>query len=317
MEENVVMDEKKEKNKALIKKILVIAGNVVFYAVVILLFLFSLMNINAGNGTENFPNLFGKGFLSVESNSMERKEGGYHPEEWKDYYIEDIQKGDLVYDDVFNGDLSTLKIGDVITFYDGTLKALNTHRIVYINPEFHYVITQGDYVITQSQTDTYYYRDSDSAAKKNDLTSDHNMAQIVETKDIKGVVTGVKRGAGSVLSNIRQNWLFYFVIPVAVILLFEIFLVVKNILDLRNEKNKVALESDKETMMAELEAEKEKMRQELLAELKAQQEAEAKKEAIEPTEEVEKETVEEDAIKEAEIEEPTVLDDTKEENTEE
>lgn len=314
MEENVVMDEKKEKNKTLIKKILVIAGNVVFYAVVILLFLFSLMNINAGNGSENFPNLFGKGFLSVESNSMERKENGYHPEEWKDYYIEDIQKGDLVYADVFNGDLSTLKVGDVITFYDGALKALNTHRIVYIGET--YVITQGDYIITQSQTDSYYYRDSDSAAKKNDLTSDHNVAQIVETGDIKGVVTGVKRGAGSVLSNIRQNWLFYFVIPVAVILLFEIFLVVKNILDLRHEKNKVALESDKETMMAELEAEKEKMRQELLAELKAQQEAEVKKEVTKPTEEVTSQDIEEN-IPEAKIEEPTVLDDTKEENTEE
>lgn len=314
MEENVVMDEKKEKNKALIKKILVIAGNVVFYAVVILLFLFSLMNINAGNGSENFPNLFGKGFLSVESNSMERKENGYHPEEWKDYYIEDIQKGDLVYDDVFNGDLSTLKVGDVITFYDGAIKALNTHRIVYIGET--YVITQGDYIITQSQTDSYYYRDSDSPAKKDQLTSDHNMAQIVETSEIKGVVTGVKRGAGSVLSNIRQNWLFYFVIPVAVILLFEIFLVVKNILDLRNEKNKVALESDKETMMAELEAEKEKMRQELLAELKAQQEAETKKEATNPTEEVTSEDAEGN-IPEAKIEEPTVLDDTKEENTEE
>ena len=316
MEENVVMDEKKEKNKALIKKILVIAGNVVFYALVILLFLFSLMNINAGNGTENFPNLFGKGMLSVESNSMERKENGYHPEEWDDFKIGEIKKGDLVYDDVFNGDLSTLHVGDVITFYDGAIKALNTHRIVSISTQYNYVITQGDYAITQSQTDSNYYRDSDAASKKERLTSDHNAAQIVEVVDIKGVVTGVKPGAGSVLSNIRQNWLFYFVIPVAVILLFEIFLVVKNILDLRNEKNKVALESDKETMMAELEAEKEKMRQELLAELKAQQAAEAKNEATVQTEE----SAEEKAIEPAETEEPEVAEaeeDTTEENTEE
>lgn len=315
MEENVIVEEKKD-NKALIKKILVIAGNVVFYTLVILLFLFSLMNINAGNGTENFPNLFGKGMLSVESNSMERNPNGYHPEEWDSYYIEDIQKGDLVYDDVFSGNVDSLKLGDVITFYDGTIKALNTHRIVYINTEYGYVITQGDYVITQSTTDSYFYRDTDPASKKDQLTSDHNMAQIVEAKDIKGVVTGVKRGGGAVLSNIRQNWLFYFVIPVAVILLFEIFLVVKNILDLRNEKNKVALESDKETMMAELEAEKEKMRQELLAELKAQQAAEAKNEATVQTEE----SAEEKATEPAEAEESEVAEaeeDTTEENTEE
>jgi oligoendopeptidase F len=33
---------------------------------------------------------------------------------------------------------------------------------------------------------------------------------IVKKGNIKGVVTGVNPGAGSVLSNIRQNWLFYF-----------------------------------------------------------------------------------------------------------
>ena len=91
----------------------------------------------------------------------------------------------------------------------------------------------------------------------------------------EGVVTGVNPGAGAVLSNIRQNWLFYFVIPIAVILLIEIVFVVKNFLDLRHQKNKAELADDKEAMLLELEAEKEKMRQELLAELRAQQAAEA------------------------------------------
>lgn len=315
MEENVVMDEKKEKNKALIKKILVIAGNVVFYALVILLFLFSLMNINAGNGTENFPNLFGKGMLSVETNSMERT-GDTKLSQWEDYSIGEIKTGDLVYVDVFNGDISTLKVGDVITFA-GTIhgtKALITHRIVYIYGEI--VVTEGDYPISQGQkyptTEKECY---DIAGDVVDGNAD-KLAQNVSASMIKGVVTGVKSGAGSVLSNIRQNWLFYFVIPVAVILLFEIFLVVKNILDLRNEKNKVALESDKEIMMAELEAEKEKMRQELLAELKAQQAAEAKNEATVQTEE----SAEEKATEPAEAEEAEVAEaeeDTTEENTEE
>lgn len=288
MEENKIVEENKEPQdkKALVKKILVIVGNVVFYAIIIVLFLFSLMNINAGNGTQNFPNLFGKGMLSVESNSMERNEGGYHPAEWDTFGIGEIKKGDLVYDDVFNGDVSSLKIGDIITFYDSVIDALNTHRIVYINVENNYVITQGDYIITQSTSDTYYYDATMTNIAKNDeLTSNHSYAQIVQKADIKGVVTGVKAGAGAVLSNIRQNWLFYFVIPIAVILLIEIVFVVKNFLDLRHEKNKADLADDKEAMLAELEAEKEKMRQELLAELRAQQAAEAKPLETAPVEE--------------------------------
>ena len=251
----------------LVKKVLVIVGNVVFYAVILALFLFSLMNINAGNGKKNFPNLFGKGMLSVESGSMEHKENGYVVAEWNTYKIKDIKKGDLIYANVFKGKISKIKIGDVITFYDGSIDALNTHRIVYIDVEHGYVITQGDYVITQSTTDTFFYPSMTDAAKDDN----RDTWQLVETKDIKGVVTGVKRGAGKTLDNVRSNWLFYFVIPVAVILVAEIFFVFKNFMDLKKEKNSEALGDEKEKMLAELEAEKEKMRQELLAELRKEQ----------------------------------------------
>ena len=84
------------------------------------------------------------------------------------------------------------------------------------------------------------------------------------------MITSVSVGAGKVLENIQQNYLFYFVLPVAVLLIFEIFLVVRNIMILRGEKNKAELEGTREAMMADVEAEKEKMRQELLAEMRAQ-----------------------------------------------
>lgn len=291
MENNQVVEQ--QDKKAMVKKVLTIVGNVVFYAVIIALFLFSLMNINAGNGKKSFPNLFGKGMLSVESSSMERNEGGYHPAEWDDYKIGEIKKGDLVYDNVFKQkNFSKLKIGDVITFYDINLDALNTHRIVYIGDD--YVITQGDYIITQSTSDTYYYDTTNTDTSKNyELTSNPNYAQVVDVKNIKGVVTGVKSGAGKVLDNIRSNWLFYFVIPVAVILIAEIFFVFKNFMDLKREKNSEALGDEKAAMMAELEAEKERMRQELLAELKAQQAA-APEEA--PQEEPKEEVTEEPSV---------------------
>ena len=91
---------------------------------------------------------------------------------------------------------------------------------------------------------------------------------------IKGKVTGINPGAGKVLDNIQKNWFIYFVIPVFILLVFEIFMVIKNVMDLKGEKQKALLASDKDAMLAELEAEKEKMRQELLAELRAQQAAE-------------------------------------------
>ena len=140
-------------------------------------------------------------------------------------------------------------------------------------------------------------------------------AQLVSASMIKGVVTGVNPGAGAVLSNIRQNWLFYFVIPIAVILLIEIVFVVKNFLDLRHEKNKAELADDKEAMLAELEAEKEKMRQELLAELRAQQAAEAK--TLETTPLEEKTQVEPQAEEVAEDEDTKVEEIPTEETDEE
>lgn len=292
MEENKIVEENKEPQdkKALIKKILVIVGNVVFYAIIIVLFLFSLMNINAGNGTENFPNLFGKGMLSVATNSMERVEDGYTPEEWENYSIREIKVGDLVYADVFNGDINTLKVGDVITFSGKILgqPALITHRIVSV--EDSYVVCQGDLVISKEGPDSRYDL-AETTQDKIDIAGEmvdgnaDKPAQLVNASMIKGVVTGVNPGAGAVLSNIRQNWLFYFVIPIAVILLIEIVFVVKNFLDLRHEKNKAELADDKEAMLLELEAEKEKMRQELLAELRAQQAAEAKPLETAPLEE--------------------------------
>ena len=83
------------------------------------------------------------------------------------------------------------------------------------------------------------------------------------------------------------NWLFYFVIPVGIILLVEIFFVFKNILDLKNAKNREAIKNDKEAMKAELESEREKMRAEILAELKQSQETkDTNEEVVDTTSEV-------------------------------
>ncbi len=238
-----------------------IIGNVIFYAIIAILFIFALMNIRAGK--ESFPNIFGFGFLSVQSNSMERDNlPGNDPEEWKEYNIQGFKKGDLVISKTHSGDASDLKVGDVITWYDSSIKALNTHRIVYISEDKSYVIAQGDNIAQYTP-----FNKADPLSASNYALEANGQTQHVSSSQILGKATGVWNGAGSVLDNLQKNWLFYFVIPVAVLLLIELFFVFKNILDYRNEKKKLQAGAvDKDALKAELEAEKAKMREELLKE---------------------------------------------------
>lgn len=304
---NVVETEKKtpKTTKEKVKFILSIVFNVLFYIIIALLLLWSIMNINAGSSNQGFPNLFGKGFLSVQSNSMTRDKtftvSDELQAEYDSYTIGEFAKGDLLNVDVFNvNDFDNLKVGDVITFYDESLKALNSHRIVYLIKENGHTETltvQGDYSVWIYGR----YQGSENPALSSELIGRGDVKTFTSSNAdlIKGVATSVNYGGGNVLDNIHNNWLWYFVFPVAVLLIFELFMVIKNFMDLKGTKQKAALATDKEALLAEVQAEKEKMRQELLAELKAQQEAQANATKTETVEEVREETPTE------KVEEPT------------
>lgn len=281
MENNEVKGEKKTTKEKTIFG-LKIAGNIIFYLIIIALLLFSIMNINAGSKNGGFPNIFGKGFLSVQSDSMKRDENRNILEEWNDYKIGDFEKGDLLIVKVFkDSDCSSLKVGDVVTFLDKDLNngagGLNTHRIVYISDDKKSIITQGDAraQLTPFKKDNPFEGDN---ATYNFTLEAQGAIENVEVENLKGVVTGVNVGAGKVLDNIQKNWLWYFVLPVLVFLLFEVFLVVRNIMDLKGAKQSAKLLSDKEAMMADLEAQKEEMRKQILAELEQAQLEKSKKE---------------------------------------
>lgn len=280
MENNEVKGEKKTAKEKTIFG-LKIAGNIIFYLIIIALLLFSIMNINAGSKNGGFPNIFGKGFLSVQSDSMTRS--GTLPSEYDSYEIQGFAKGDLLYVKVLNNkNINELKKGDVVTFYDSTIEALNTHRIVYItyneDNTVNSVSLQGD--LSASLKSVYDPTDETKLDLNYQLQSSGDIATFSGDglENLKGVVTGVNVGAGKVLDNIQKNWLWYFVLPVLVFLLFEVFLVVRNIMDLKGAKQSAKLLSDKEAMMADLEAQKEEMRKQILAELEQAQLEKSKKE---------------------------------------
>lgn len=319
MENKEVVKETEKKNTPLF--ILKIVGNVLFYAVIITLLLFSIMNINAGSKNGGFPNIFGRGFLSVQSDSMTRtKNNSKLPSSYNEYSVQEFRKGDLLLVKVVNSkNINNLKVGDVITFYDLSINNLNSHRIVNLEKntlgDVIQIDVQGDF--SASTKGVYDINDESKAELNYSLqnTGDVQTFSGTSLENIKGVVTGVNSGAGKVLENIQQNWLWYFVLPVLVFLLFEVFMVVKNIMDLKGAKQKAELANDKEAMMADLEAQKEELRRQILAEMGIQQptqQAETpKEEATTQVEEVKEEV-------QAEVEpvvqaEPEVTEEIKEE----
>lgn len=242
--------------------ILKVIGNVIFYSVIALLLLFSIMNINGGNKTQGFPNIFGKGFLSVQSDSMK----GENP----DSFV----RGDLLFVDVFNPkDYDSLEVGMIVTFYDDNIDNLNSHRIVYIarddNGKILSLAVQGDFSVSLSGT--YNPADPNRGSIDMDLLNRKDVVNLM-ADDIKGVVTGKWSGAGTALDFMRNYWLFIFVLPVLCLMLFEIFMVVKNVMALQAEKQRIA---NKEQTAIDMEAQKEELRKQILAEMDNEQVKEA------------------------------------------
>ena len=261
--ENQVTVEKKV-TKELVIKIAKIAGNAIFYVAILFLLLFSIMNIRGSKDTASYPNIFGRGMLAVVSDSMDGdKEDSF-------------QVGDLLIVKVFKEkDFNDLEIGDVVTFFDPEAGngegGLNSHRIVHIlkdsNGNYESIVVQGD----KSQKDYGYAYNPENAQQAQSLIND-GAVDFLTADDVLGVMIKVKEGAGNTLLSVRKNWFFIFVIPVLILLLVEIFIVVKNIMDLKNEKAKEELKKTNEELKADLEAQKEALRAEILAELKKEAE---------------------------------------------
>jgi signal peptidase len=233
------------KNSTL-RKSLNIAGNVLFYGLIVLLLLFSIANLTV-KSDKDIANVFGRGFLPVLSDSMEGDNA------------DSFNKGDLLFvRTIKESQVDDLEIGDVVTFYDLSIAALNTHRVVEVTSS--YIVTQGD----KANAINPYVIAGNNAGKD---------YQIVTYNNVKAVHTGTWSGVGSAVNYLQTpvGFALFIILPVVILLAYQGFVLTKALLAVNKEKLEAKYAEDKEQSLKDLEAEKEKIRKELLEELKKEQ----------------------------------------------
>lgn len=253
-----------------------IALNVVFYAIIVLVLFFSIANIRAKNDPTKIPNIFGNGYLTVQSNSMDGSE------------TDSFKKGDLIIvKTATEKRINDLEIGDIITFVDpelgktqGFSTALNTHRIIYIaeNDSQKQYVTVGDYAREgwekrNNQTFDYKsesYQSLTYSEVLDDLVSKfNNNFQISSAQQIVGVYSSKFSGLGSTVDIVNNNFLIIVVLPVVLFLIFEIAVFIYNLLAYKNEKNRLQEANNGQAMSSEdIEKLKEELKKQLLEDMK-------------------------------------------------
>lgn len=244
-----------------------IALNVVFYILILLVLLFSISNIRAKNKNDQIPNIFGKGYLNVLSDSMTGDN--------KDSF----NTGDMIIVKIANKkNISKLEVGNIVTFYDyrlasnkGAGSALDTHRIVYIdktNNDSYVYYTVGDKIAKQLNFDASKLNADNYLIILNSLGS--NNYQAFGSTEIRGIYSEKWSGFGKTIQTINNHFIAIIIVPVAILLVFEIGVLVLNIMRAREEKLKLEMKetsqelANQETISAD---EKEKLKAELRAEL--------------------------------------------------
>lgn len=208
--------------------------NVLFYMTITFLLIFSIANIRVKQEND-IANVFGTGFLSVQSDSMAGSESN------------SFNKGDLIFVNMIStSQKELLQVGEIVTFYDSTIKAFNTHRIVEVidmNGEI-YFVTQGDNVSVPDALPIHY-------------------TQVLAT--YKSNIVGL----GSTLDYLQTSTGFalMIILPVILILLVEGFLLTKNFMAVHKIRYEENFKQIEQKAMSDLELEKERIRKQILQEL--------------------------------------------------
>jgi signal peptidase len=239
--------------KNTVKTILSIVLNVFFYLIILFLLLFAIANMKVKTQAD-IPNIFGRGFLSVQSDSMMGNEE------------DSFDEGDMIFVKMMKAkDIEKLKVGDIVTWYDINRKAFNTHRIVDIGSN--YFVTQGD----KAADDPDLKYDPD----RND--NNPNYYEIINKSDVKAVHVSTWKGAGKALDFLQSpiGFPLCIVLPAVLILIFEGAVLVRNVIKYNNAKMEAKFKQGKVEDLSLLEQEREKIRQEILQELKQKEQSQA------------------------------------------
>ncbi len=281
------MPEKKESKGLTIFKIVM---NVVFYIILIFIFICSIANIRAGSKVDSMPNVFGRGYLSVQTDSMV----GNHDNSFS--------SGDMIVVNVIEKNkqevANNLKVGDIITFYDsvnlkGFKKQLNSHRVVMLtyndSGDVESIITMGDkdaasYGFTTKEAFAEHFKDVFVGSETNTVKQEYfnlegaNKIQTLTPDSIRGTYVSTIKNGGNVANTISQWGLLMVVLPLVIFLLIYIYIFIKNLKQYRSEKYK---EKHKDEILAKENAEREALKQELKAQLLKEMEEEKNKESSE------------------------------------
>ena len=219
------------------KKVTNIIGDVFVAIVMIISVLVTILTLSSVKSSSKMPNLFGRMFFSVQSDSMAPQ----------------FVKGDLLLVKPYKG--QELKINDIVSFR--TLKdnkvIINTHRIVDV------VKYDADTVVYSTKGDNAPMKDTIQISK-GDIVGVYE----ADSKD------GAKiSGLGSVLDFLKSKngFLFCIIVPLTFLFVFQLYRFIRTLIDSRTEKAKEEISNLSE-------AEKQKVVEEYLRQQALQKEKE-------------------------------------------
>jgi len=232
-----------------VKTVLSVILNVFFYLVILFLLLFAIANMKIKTQAD-IPHVFGRGFLSVQSDSMMGNE--------KDSF----DKGDMIFVKIVKEkDVDKLAVGDIVTWYDVNKKIFNTHRIIVIGDN--YFITQGD----KAAANPAYKYDPEKP------DNNPNYYEVINKTEVKAIHLSTWKKAGKTLDFLMSpiGFPICIVLPAVLILIFEGAILIRNIIKFNNAKMEAKFKQGKVEDLADLEKERERIRQEVLEELKKEE----------------------------------------------
>ena len=257
---NKQVELKEKVNKQQVLKVVNIVLNVFFYAFIAVVLLFAISTITKKDH-KSIPNLFGSGYLVVQTDSME----GAGKENFK--------VGELIIVSLLDEDeKDDLEVNDIISFYDVNIKAINTHRIIGVVKD-----DSGKVIAYETKGDNAPSADLVNASIEN-VIAKYNGTHSMFWGEVVGFITDAENPIGFILCIVLPSVLF---------LVYTVVMFIKSLMAINMQK----ASDEKENIIAEYEAKKaEEERQKAetaaklaemearIAELTAQKEQESKKE---------------------------------------